>query len=234
MLNLHLTRPLVAIDTETTGLLPDARIVEIGLVRIDPDGAGSIMTALVDPGVPIPPAATAIHGIGDDGVRGCPPWRDVYHDVIDFLADGDLCGFNLVGFDLGVLWLECRAAGLDFDRIFADRHVIDPMIIYHFYHAYQGRGRGRRNLAAAVRTYLGREHRGHSAEADACAALEVLDAQVVAHGLPRTVPELDQYPFVPERRRVSTLGSCCDACDRRRAESDPAEPPAPHPGLRRG
>jgi DNA polymerase III alpha subunit (gram-positive type) len=61
--------PTVYLDTETTGLAGDVRIVELAIV----DDAGEpLLDTLLDPLIPIPSQATAIHGIGDDDVAGCP------------------------------------------------------------------------------------------------------------------------------------------------------------------
>ena len=65
-----LTDPnLVILDTETTGLYDPARIVDIAVTT----AAGDVLLdTLVDPGVPIPPEATAVHGITDADVAGKP------------------------------------------------------------------------------------------------------------------------------------------------------------------
>jgi DNA polymerase III subunit epsilon len=199
MKNLILSRPLVAIDTETTGLLPDGRVVELGAHKVRPDGSTADLFGRLDPGVPIPAAATAVHGITDEHVRGNLMWADIWPTLVTFCDDCDVLGFNLLAFDALIIRGECERAGLDAGELFRARSLIDPMLIFHhqvFAGDYPPRGQG--TLRAAVRHYLGREHVGaHGAEADARAALEVLDAQVVAHDLPRTVPELNQWPFEP-------------------------------------
>lgn len=68
--DLQLDRPLVVLDTETTGTDPQSdRIVHLGLIRLDPDGSSDEFETLVNPGLPIPAAATAVHGIDDAGVE---------------------------------------------------------------------------------------------------------------------------------------------------------------------
>ncbi len=68
---LQLERPVVFLDTETTGINPRIdRIVEIACVKIHPDGRESEWVRRIDPGVPIPAAASAIHGIRDADVFG--------------------------------------------------------------------------------------------------------------------------------------------------------------------
>lgn len=69
---LGLTRRLVFLDAETTGVDPQVdRIVQLGVLAIDPDGACRPWRTLVDPGRPIPPETTAVHGITDERVRLC-------------------------------------------------------------------------------------------------------------------------------------------------------------------
>lgn len=70
------------IDLETTGLPPDAEVVEAAYVDITRDAAGKpfvagVWRSFVDPGFPIPPEASAIHHITDDMVAGAPEWPAV-------------------------------------------------------------------------------------------------------------------------------------------------------------
>jgi len=184
--NITLKRPLAVIDLETTGTDPQTdRIVEISVLKILPDGRRIHRTRRVNPGVPIPAGATAVHGITNADVAGEPGFQDLADSLLGFLEGCDLCGFNLKRFDLRVLYCEFRRAG----RTFAleDRGIIDPMEIFHRYEP--------RNLAAAVRMYLGREYEGgHSASTDVLATAEVLDAMVARYrDLPRSVPELHRH-----------------------------------------
>jgi DNA polymerase-3 subunit epsilon len=82
----------VVVDLETTGWLADAAgITEIGAVRF---GAGRPMTefsALVNPGVPIPPDITSLTGITDDMVREAPPIEQVLPRFLDFAAGSVMC-----------------------------------------------------------------------------------------------------------------------------------------------
>lgn len=61
------------IDVETTGFSPTAdRVVELACAVVEGDRVAGGWATLVDPGVPIPPHATAIHGITDEMVAGRP------------------------------------------------------------------------------------------------------------------------------------------------------------------
>jgi DNA polymerase III subunit epsilon len=186
MKNLRLDRPLAFLDLETTGTDPAAdRIVEVSVLRLDPDGSREGRTRRVHPGRPIPPEATAIHGIRDEDVRDAPEFRRVARALLDFLGESDLAGFNILRFDVPLLEREFRDSGLDLGL--PRRRLIDAMAIFH--------RKEPRNLAAAVAFYLGREHAGaHGAEADVAAALDVLDAQLARYAdLPRSVVDLDAW-----------------------------------------
>jgi DNA polymerase III subunit epsilon len=226
--NLQLDRPLIALDTETTGLLPGGRVVEIAAIKIYPPGSsrGGVLVRRVNPRVPIPAVATRCHGITDADVRDCPTWEDVWADLMPFCAGCDWLGFNLLGFDLPIVQGECERHELDAGALFRDRSLIDPMAIFHFFFT-PGRGRG--TLSAAVQHYCGRAHVGaHGAEADALAALAVLDHQIEYHDLPRTVQALNQYPFTP----AELFPGRSDARASQSLQApDPAQPAPAHAGL---
>jgi DNA polymerase-3 subunit epsilon len=79
-----LTDPrFVFLDTETTGLGPDAEIVDVAVV----DGRGQVLLdTLVRPSGPIPPEVTRIHGITDAMVAGAVTWERVYPQLARLLA----------------------------------------------------------------------------------------------------------------------------------------------------
>ena len=181
--NIRRDRPLAVLDLETTGTDPKLdRIVEVSILRLRPDGGHDHRTRRVNPGVPIPPAATAIHGIGDGDVADSPPFRAIAPGLARFLNGCDLAGFNILNFDLRLLAAEFSRVGLAFPV--AGRKVIDACRIYH--------RREPRDLTAACRFYCGLDHEGaHGAAADVLAAAAVLDAQVACYDdLPRTVEGL--------------------------------------------
>lgn len=184
--NLSLQRPLVFLDLETTGTDPGSdRIVEIAVLRCEPDGSQRTRTRRVNPERPIPAGATAVHGIRDEDVRDEPTFREVARGLLDLLEGADLAGFNVGRFDLPLLERELSECGMDLGL--ASRRVVDAMTIYH--------RKERRDLSAAVQFYLGHDHENaHGAEADISATLEVLDAQLERYpDLPRTVDELDNW-----------------------------------------
>lgn len=187
---LAVDRALIVFDLEATGVDPSTdRIVEIAACRIEPDGTRSWFERRVNPGIPIPPAAAAVHGITDDDVRDEPGFDAIAAELERFLADADLAGFNVARFDVPMLDAELRRVGVD--ARLGDRRVVDAMTIYH--------RKERRDLAAAVRLYLGRDHDGaHAARADVEATVGVIEEQVRRYDdLPGTVAGLDEWCKAP-------------------------------------
>lgn len=100
----------VALDLETTGLdAAKALIVQVGAVPIAKAtlGGAAAYERLVDPGAPIPPASTQVHGIADATVKGAPALPAVWGEVTALL-DGRVVIGHTIGFDLTVLANEAR------------------------------------------------------------------------------------------------------------------------------
>ncbi len=187
--HLQLEHPLAVLDTETTGLDTQSdRIVEIGIVRLEPNRPARTYRRLVHPGISIPPAASAIHGITDAHVAAMPPFAELLPEIDQFLSGCDLAGFNLVRFDLPLLAAEYRRAGRPLSV--QGRNIVDVLQLH--------RRLNPGDLGAVVRQYLGCEHtEAHGALADAVATVAVLDAQLGRHPeLPRQLWALHEqlYP----------------------------------------
>jgi DNA polymerase III subunit epsilon len=181
--NIRLDRPLVVLDLETTGTrVQTDRIVEISLLKLLPDGTNQIKTRRLNPGIPIPAEASAIHGITDADVASEPSFRQIARGLVAHLDGCDLCGYNVWNFDLKMLVNEFKRAEVSFSV--EGRRILDPCRIFH--------KREPRDLTAALKFYCRMEHEGaHGAEADVLAALLVMDSQVDHYeDLPRTIPEL--------------------------------------------
>ncbi len=103
--------PFVAFDTETTGLGPDVRIVEIGAVRFRGEEVEAEWSALVDPGTQVPPEATAVHGLSAPDLDGAPTAAEVLPDFLGFVEGAALVAHH-APFDVGVLARELLRAGL--------------------------------------------------------------------------------------------------------------------------
>ena len=173
---MKLDRPLVVFDLETTGLFPKKdRIIELGAIKVSPDGTEEERCWLLNPSIPIPPESTAVHGIADEDVKDCPTFAERADEIFAFFEGCDLSGFNSDRYDIPCLEEEFARVGMNF--AVSQRRCIDVQRIYHRMEP--------RDLTAAVRFYLGRDHAGaHGAEADTRATLEVLKARyVVAVGV---------------------------------------------------
>ncbi len=155
-----------------------------------PDGTSDLRTRRVNPGIPIPPEATAVHGITDEAVADLPRLKHFALGLVAYLDGCDLCGFNIRRYDIKVLLAELHRCGVDFPV--RGRHILDAQAIYH--------QRERRDLSSALKFYCGQDHDGaHGAEADVRATVAVLDAQVVHYeDLPRSVEELHALHADPD------------------------------------
>lgn len=188
---LALKRPIVFFDLETTGTdnVKD-RIVELAFVKILPDGKRDKFVKRVNPGIPIPPEVTAIHGISDEDVKNCPTFKLIAHQLYDWMKGCDLGGYNSSKFDLPLLAEEFLRVGINVD--FTERHMIDVQQIFFKMEA--------RTLSAAYSFYCQKElTNAHSAEADIDATIEVLEAQLNRYEtLGTEVPALHQFTHTDE------------------------------------
>lgn len=169
---------LVGFDTETTGTdaLHD-RIVTAAFTL--PDGTST--SVLVNPGIPIPPAATSVHGITDAAAaQGCPPHAAVSW-ILDMLAWAWSSGAVVVGhnvsYDLTITAAEARRCGAG--DLVVSGPVLDTLVLDRHFDRFR---RGKRTLTALVDHYGVSSGPAHDAGADAAAAV----------ALARTlVPQLD-------------------------------------------
>lgn len=183
---LKLERPLVVFDIESTGIMPQRdRIVEIAVLKVFPDGNTQNTVRRLNPEMPIPPGATAVHGITDEDVKDCPVFSLIAEKLFSYIDGCDLCGYNITGFDIPMLESEFKRAGLEFKV--DDRKVIDVYSI--FCKLYP------RTLSAAYAFFCGKELEGaHGAAADTAATFEVLLGQFARHPeLPRDAQGLAEF-----------------------------------------
>ena len=177
-MKLNLTKPIVFLDLETTGIdVATDRIVELCLIRLEPNGNRQSLTMRINPERHIPEEASAIHGIYDKDVADCPTFREKAQELKNIFEGCDLAGFNSNRFDIPLLAEEFIRAGVNIDLNSCRR--VDVQNIYHKLE--------RRTLVAAYKFYCDKDlENAHSALADTEATLEVLEAQ------------LDHYPEVLE------------------------------------
>lgn len=121
-------RPLVAFDTETTGLwAPTNRLVEIGAVkfRLGEEG-GETFQSLINPLRVIPDDATRVHGITNEMVADAPPAAPVLEQFTQFIGDSILVAHN-APFDISFLGCELDRASLPLPP----NEVLDTVDIFH-------------------------------------------------------------------------------------------------------
>lgn len=102
-----MSRRPIYYDTETTGVRPDRdRVIEIA--AYDPVRELTF-EKLVNPGIPIPAEASAIHGITDDMVANSPSFKEIGQEFAAFCGDDAiLIAHNNDTFD--VLFLRNESA----------------------------------------------------------------------------------------------------------------------------
>jgi DNA polymerase-3 subunit epsilon len=200
-----LERPLIFFDLETTGLhVKNDRVVELALIKLTPQGDVLERVRRFNPGMPIPPEATAVHGITDADVADEAPFCARARALYEMMEGCDLGGFNIRRFDLHMLIAEFSRCDIRFDL--SDRHIIDMQNIFH--------REERRAPSAAARFYPGREHEeAHTALGDIRTTAAVLSAQMERYPeLPRTIDGLHAYceEFSPFRTEVDRWFSSGD------------------------
>lgn len=176
---------LAAFDLETTGIdVREARIVSACVAELDADGAVlSRRDWLVDPGIEIPAAAAAVHGISTERARAeGTPAAVAVPEIIEAVRAVLQRGVGLTvynaPYDLSLLAHEAIRHGVD--PIAAPSPVVDPLIIDKQVDKYR---KGKRTLELACAHYGVALDDAHDAGADAIAAARV--AQAIAKAFPR-------------------------------------------------
>jgi DNA polymerase-3 subunit epsilon len=169
-MELNLTRPIVFIDLETTGInVAVDRIIEISMIKIQPGGEQEILTERVNPTIPVSEQAFQIHGISNEDLKDKPTFAERATAYAQFIGNADLSGYNAIKFDIPLLVEEFLRADVDFDV--KGRKLVDVQNIFHKMEP--------RNLSAAYKFYCNKElENAHSAEADSMATYEILKAQL--------------------------------------------------------
>lgn len=185
-MSLNLRKPLVLFDLETTGInVVTDRIVEISVIRVEPNNKETEKTFRVNPGIPIPAEATAIHGISDEDVKDSPSFSQLASTIIKMFEGADIAGFNSNKFDIPLIAEEFLRANVDFDL--KNHNLVDVQVIFHKME--------QRNLTAAYKFYCGKDLTdAHSSKADIRATYEVLQAQLDKYtDLPKDISELSKF-----------------------------------------
>lgn len=184
-------KSIVFFDLETTGVdLANDRIVQFAALKVTGVGLspGNYSTEeikfYVNPGRPIPPESTAIHGITDEMVKDAPMFNVQAPKVHEFMRDCDISGFNIKRFDIPLLAEEFSRAGMAFSL--KGRNVIDPFLLYKILNS--------QSLSAAYKKYTGEELDGaHDAMIDVRASFRVLQEMIISEHVPSDIPGLLKF-----------------------------------------
>ncbi|MCF6366609.1 MAG: 3'-5' exonuclease [Bacteroidales bacterium] len=187
-MELNLKKPIAFFDLETTGVdVSKDRIVEIAILKINPNQSSESKTMRINPTIPIPKDASKIHGIFDEDVKDAPTFKQVAKDIVKFIEGCDLAGYNSNRFDIPLLAEEFLRADVDFSV--KNRKFVDVQVIYH--------KKEQRTLSAAYKFYCKKELEGaHGAEADTNATYEILKSQIEMYDdLENDIEELSKISY---------------------------------------
>ena len=194
-----LEKPLVVFDIESTGVDPATdRIITLCAWKLHEWGVTpDSLSIKVNPGVPIPKETTEVHGISDKDVKDLGLFKDYCQQIAVFFADCDLVGFNLLNFDIPILWEEFFRNGYKWDL--EGTQVIDVGNIF--------KKKEERTLAAAVEFYCGVKHEdSHDAEGDVKATAWVLEEQLNAYADLKKMSVKELAEFSQFDKRVDLAG----------------------------
>ena len=187
-MELKLSKPICFFDLETTGIdITKDRIVEISILKVYPNGNKESKTWLVNPTIPIPKAASDVHGITDERVAGEPTFKELAKQIHNMIKDSDLAGYNSDRFDIPLLAEEMLRAEVDFDL--GNRVSVDVQTIFHKME--------QRTLSAAYKFYCGKDLiDAHTASADTNATYEILEAQLDRYdSLENNIKKLSEFTY---------------------------------------
>jgi len=194
-MNNPFNRTICVFDLETTGKDPaEARIVEISILRVEPDGTETSKTWRCNPGVTIPEPAAEVHGLRDADVENEPCFSEIIDEVIDLLDGADLVGYNSNSYDIPLLAEEVDRVNDQIDPFEAsyysldldNRNIVDAKVAFY--------KKNPRDLQAAHQYYCGQSFDGaHSADADVRATLNILRSQSQMYNEMNSIEDAAQY-----------------------------------------
>jgi DNA polymerase-3 subunit epsilon len=195
----NLQKPVIFFDVETTGLDPKYdRLIELGAVKIFPDGARETFHQRFNPQMRIPAEVSALTGISNEDVATAPTFAQLAPVVSSFFDGADIAGYNVARFDAKVMTEEYKRVGMDF-RL-AERALLDVQTIFHL--------KEKRDLSAAYKYYCDKNLEGaHSATADSNATLDIFLAQMKRYeDLPKDMSGLHKFCRANKERFVDSEG----------------------------
>lgn len=172
---MKLTRPLIVLDLEATGLdIAKDQITQLALLKLHPDGREEVWQSLFKVTCPIAPEATEVTGITAETLKDAPSFKSKAFEIMQFIGDSDLAGFNLLNFDVPLFWEEMNRNGCTWKL--EGVQIIDAGNIF--------KKKEPRTLVAAHKFFCGfgyDEQDAHDALADTVATREVLDGQLARY-----------------------------------------------------
>lgn len=168
---MKLKKSIVFFDIETTGLdKKEDRIIEIYLLKKNPDGTEEEFYSRFNPyPVLISQGAYVVHGISSKDLENEPSFSEKAKEIIDFIGDSDLAGYNILFFDMPMLFEEMFRCKVLFD--WKKYRILDSYRIWTHYEP--------RTLGGAVKKFLGKEIlNAHQAKADVQATADIFFKQM--------------------------------------------------------
>ena len=166
---------LIIFDLETTGVdVAKDRIVQIAYVLLDDSGKAVAQNCtLVNPQIPIPAEASAVHGITNEAVKDAPTFAQIAKAVAARFKGADVVTYNGNAFDVPLLINEFRRVGvpMPFDLSPEGTSFYDGLVVE--------RHLNRNTLSATYKRYTGEDLTGaHDALADVRATIFIMQKQV--------------------------------------------------------
>jgi DNA polymerase-3 subunit epsilon len=164
-----LTRPIIFFDTETTGLdVSKDQITSLAMTKVNPDGSQVRWHSLFKVTIPISAEASEKTGITAETLKDAPSLASKAAEIVQFMEGCDLAGFNVIGFDVPILWENLNRVGVKWDT--RQHYVLDAGNIF--------KKKEPRTLSAAVKFYTGFEmQNAHDAGEDVQATIDVFAGQ---------------------------------------------------------
>ncbi|AFM54839.1 DNA polymerase [Croceibacter phage P2559S] len=184
---MKIEKPIVFFDLETTGVNTSTdRIVQIAILKINTEGEQETANRLINPGRPIPKAATDVHGITDEMVKDAPTFKQIAKSLFDIFDGCDVGGYNSDNFDVPLLIEEFNRAEIEYPAAGAAINFVAVLKLERKVNSHK--------LTDTYKRYTGKELDGaHDALNDVRATAEVLFEQMAKFKEPMTAAQIDEY-----------------------------------------
>lgn len=176
--------PMAVLDTETTGLAPEAGdcVIEVAVIHYEGGVETARWSTLLDPGQPLHPDVTRLTGITPEDLRNQPRFADVADTLLEQLRGRVLVAYN-APFDRNFLIHEFARVGKTLPE---GARWIDPLVLAR----QTQKGQGAMKLGMVAKRLGVTLDEAHRAMADTACAAKVLFAMAANAGLPEPLDEL--------------------------------------------